>query len=227
MQLLRQLADLSLPRASLHRRVNERWESGPIKTGRAQIVIAHGCQATGQQTTPPRRRQKRPRSSCSPRRPAAFKKGKTAACPSEETLMHTRGWRRDHDEAHDPNAVDAAQQRNPFVPQNTLHEEPELPSRSSRLSPDPRNHRAPHPLSPVASRHNVRTRLPEKRAVMSRSPNHYHHCDRANEPRQPIRQPKEGSNTNKIRMGASLCALVDDLPSGPDSRRRRENRRRW
>lgn len=145
LQLLRQLADLSLPRATLHRRVSERWESGPIKTGRAQIVIAHGCQATGQQTTPPRRRQKRPRSSCSRRRPAAFKKRKTAACPSEETLMHTRGWRRDDDEAHDPKAGDAAQQRNPFVPQNTLHEEPELPSRSSRLSPDPRNHRAPHP----------------------------------------------------------------------------------
>lgn len=82
------------------------------------------------------------------------------------------------------------------------------------------------PSSPVASRHNVRTRLPEKRAVMSRSPNHYHHCDRPNEPRQPITQAKEGSNTNKIRVGASLCAPVDDLPSGPDSRRRRENRRR-
>lgn len=132
--------------ATLHRwRVSERWESGPIKTGWAQIVIAHGCQATGQQTTPPRAADRNGRAAVARAgdRPTAFEKEKTEirtppySGVSEETLMLTRlqkgrSARPESGETqHSSGEIHLCRKTPSLQP----HEEPELQSRSSRLSP--------------------------------------------------------------------------------------------
>lgn len=128
----------------------------------------------------------------------------TAACPPDETLMHTSlQWRRRS--ARPESGGNSAQQRNPFVPQK--HPPWPLQARGTgtpvkvfaSLSPDPRNHRAPTlSFPPFLLRATTFALGCQKRGtVMSRSPNHYHHCNRTGDRRQPITRAKEGRNKNK------------------------------